>query len=238
MSVTQEQLMAYVDGELHGAELALVEAALVADAEARATVERHRAMRAKLSGAFAPVLDEPVPQRLIDAAKPAAISAEVVDLAAARTKKTQWSTREWGAMAACLMVGLLFGAGALRRPDGMVVASNGALEARGALARALDMQLASDEGRAVRIGVTFRDGDGDACRTFSADGGSLNGLACRENGEWRVEMAVSGARRAPTEFRTAAVETPPAVLTLVEDKIAGNALDAKAERAARDGGWR
>lgn len=238
MSVTQEQLMAYADGELHGVELALVEAALAGDAEARATVERHRALRSKLSGAFAPVLDEPVPQRLIDAAKAEPKTPNVVDLAAVRAQKLGWSRREWGAMAACLLVGLMFGAGALRKPDGMIVASNGALYAEGALERALDTQLAADAGKAVRIGLTFRDGDGDACRTFVTGGGALNGLACREGETWQVETTVAGARKAPSEFRTAAVETPPAILSAVEAKIAGDAFDAKAEKAARDGGWR
>ncbi|MDZ4776440.1 MAG: anti-sigma factor [Alphaproteobacteria bacterium] len=240
MSVTQEQLMAYADGELAGMEKALVEAELATDADARATVERHRATRAKLSGAFAPILDEPVPQRLVDAVRPApkTETANVVDIAAARAKKFGWTRREWGAMAACLMVGILFGGVALRKPDPMMVASNGALVANGALDRALDTQLASDAGTSVRIGLTFRGEAGEACRTYSYEGGGVSGLACREGETWRVQMAVASEPRAPSQFRTASVETPPALLALVEEKIAGETLDAAQEKAARDSGWR
>lgn len=239
MSVTPEQLMAYADGELEGVEKALVETALAEDAEKRAAVERHRALRAKLAGAFAPVLDEPVPQRLVDAAKTLEPAApDVIDLAAARAKKSGWSTREWGAMAACLMVGLLIGGGGLRKPDPNMLARNGGLYANGALERALDTQLAAEAGRTVRIGLTFRDAEGDVCRTYAYEGGGVNGLACREGENWRVQMAVSGEARPLSEFRTASVETPPALLQAVESMIDEDVMDARAERAARDGGWR
>lgn len=240
MSVTQEQLMAYADGELAGVEKALVEAALAEDADKRAAVERHRVMRAKLSGAFAPVLDEPVPQRLVDAVRAPAPAEKVVDLAAAREKRASsgWGRREWGAMAACLMVGVLFGGGALRTPEPIMRATVNGFEARGSLAQALDSKLAADAGGAVRIGLTFRDDTGAPCRTFAAGSGAVSGLACRDGERWRVEMAVAGERQAPTQFRTAAVDTPAAVLALVEDKIDGAAFDARQEKSARDGGWR
>ena len=240
MSVTQEQLMAYADGELDGVEKALVEAELTSNAEARATVDRHRALRAKLSGAFAPALEEPVPQRLVEAARAAAKAPapNVVDFAAARERKLGWTRREWGAMAACLMVGVLFGGVALRKPDPMIMASNGGLVANGALERALDTQLASDAGKTVRIGLTFRGQGGESCRTYSYENGGVSGMACREDDTWRVQMAVASAPRAPSQFRTASVETPPALLALVEEKIAGETLDAAQEKAARDGGWR
>lgn len=244
MSVTPEQLMAYADGELAGVEKALVEAALAEDAKLRATVERHRALRSKLAGAFVPVLDEPVPQRLVDAAKAApeieapAKAPNIIDFATARVKKIGWSTREWGAMAACLMVGLLIGGGGLQKPDPNMLARNGGLYANGKLERALDTQLASDTARTVRIGLTFRDADGDVCRTYAYEGGGVNGLACREGEDWRVQMAVSGEARPASEFRTASVETPQAVLTAVETMIDEDVMNAADERAARDGGWR
>lgn len=238
MSVTQEQLLAYADGELAGVELALVEAELAANAEARATVERHRALRAKLSGAFAPMLAEPVPQRLFDAVKAEAKAPNVVDFAAAREKKLGWTRREWGAMAACLMVGVLFGGVALRKPEPMMLARNGGLVANGALEHALDMQLAADTRRDVRIGLTFRGKAGEACRTYAYEGGGVAGLACRDGETWRVQMAVASEPRAPSQFRTASVETPAALLALVEQRIDGDTLDAAQEKAARDGGWR
>ena len=235
MSVTEEELMAYADGELTGADKARIEAALADAPDLRAAVEKHRALRGQLASAYAPVLDEPVPSRLVDAVQSKAAADNVVSIGAARTRR-QWSVREWGAMAASLMVGLLVGAQALRPEAGPIVATNGALEARGALARALDTQLAADAG-AVRIGVTFHTRAGDTCRTFAADAGALSGLACREDARWRVDMAMRGEAHPATEFSTAGSETPPAVLARVEALMNGDPLDASAEKAARDRRW-
>jgi hypothetical protein len=40
------------------------------------------------------------------------------------------------------------------------------------------------------------------------------------------------------EYRTAGSDTPGAVLAAVDSLIAGDPLDAAAERAARDSGWK
>ncbi len=237
MSVTHEDLMAYADGELDGADKARVEAAIAAAPDLRAVVDGHRALRSRLSAAYAPVVEEPVPARLLDAVRAQPAMDNVVSLGAARAKRTpgQWQAREWAAMAAALLVGVIVGGQALR-PASAIVAANGGLEARGALARALDTQLAADQG-AVRIGVTFRTIDGDTCRTFAAQGGGLNGLACKENAKWRVDMAMRGESRPATEFRTAAAETPPEVLARVDAMIAGEPLDAVQEKDARARRW-
>lgn len=73
MSVPDELLMAYADGELsgaeHAAERARVEAAIQSDPALANRVEQHRALRAQLKATFDPVLDEPVPDRLLAAAR-------------------------------------------------------------------------------------------------------------------------------------------------------------------------
>ena len=111
IDLSEERLLAYVDGELPPAEAARIEAALAAHAGARAFVERERGMRQRLQAAFAPVMDEPVPERLMAAARgaapaaapattpapaaaPAAASAAapVIDLAAQRERRQPAST--------------------------------------------------------------------------------------------------------------------------------------------------
>lgn len=236
--IGEEELMAYADGELTGADKARVEAALAADADLRTRLGKHRRLRSLLQQAYAPVLDEEVPAQLVEAVQAPAAPAPVIDLAAARAKRApilrEWRTREWGAMAAVLIVGVLVG-GPMMNRDGLV---GDDMVAKGALARALETQLAADEG-AVRIGVSFRTADGAACRTFVADRGALSGLACKEDGAWRIDMALRGERKDATAFRMAAAETPPTVLARVEE-LAGEqgAMDASAERAARDRSWR
>jgi len=200
MSVDDEKLMAFVDGELAGAEHAEIEAALEHDVGLRAKVEAHRAMRSRLSGAFDSALSEPVPEQLLAAATKR--GADVVNLAERRAFK--WSAREFGAMAASVALGLVIGVGVMQAPPQPMLAptSNG-LVAGGALDRALNTQLASDQAGAVRIGVSFRDQEGDYCRTFDLTEGGASGLACRENSSWTIQLmsdssaAAKSAKPAP-----------------------------------------
>lgn len=72
-ALPEELLMAYADGELsapeHAADRARVEAAMRADPQVASRVEKHRALRAKLSASFDRVLDESVPDRLVAAVR-------------------------------------------------------------------------------------------------------------------------------------------------------------------------
>jgi anti-sigma factor RsiW len=65
MTIPDETLMAYADGELEPAERAEVETAMAADPAIAARVEQHRALRRKLSAAYDPILMETVPNALV-----------------------------------------------------------------------------------------------------------------------------------------------------------------------------
>jgi len=62
-----EQLMAYADGVLDPAQQSRTEQLLRDDPEARDIVERFRRTRPLLAPGLDPLLDEPVPQHLVDA---------------------------------------------------------------------------------------------------------------------------------------------------------------------------
>ena len=229
MSVDDETLMAFADGELSGDERAAVEAALAGDEALRQKLAAHQRLRAKLSAAFDAALTEPVPARLSEAVQPR--GAEVVNLAERRAVK--WSVREWGAMAASIAAGLVIGVGVMNTQAPLIAASDGGLEARGALAHALTSQLASDEAGAVRIGLSFRSQDGGYCRTFSVTRSDTSGLACRRGDDWSIAMTAQGGGG---EVRMASA--PETILSAVDAMIAGEPLDQAAEQQARDRGWR
>jgi hypothetical protein len=229
MSVDEETLMAFADGELSGDEAASVEAASAGDPALRDKLEAHRRLRAQLSAAFDGALAEPVPERLSGAAQPRA--AEVVSLAERRAMK--WSAREWGAMAASIAAGLVIGVGVMNTQAPMMAAVDGGLEARGALAQALDTQLASDEPGQVRIGLSFVSQDSNYCRTFSVTRSDTSGLACRDGDGWTIAMTAQGGGG---EVRMAAAQET--ILAAVDSMIAGEPLDQAAEQEARAQGWR
>jgi hypothetical protein len=120
-----------------------------------------------------------------------------------------------------------------------MTASNGAMVARGALATALDSQLASNQAAdaAVKIGLTFKARDGSYCRSFALKDGGTTGLACRSGGQWLIPVTAS-ADAAGGDIRQAANSIPPAVMQAIEARIAGDALAAPDETKARDAGWK
>jgi hypothetical protein len=220
----EERLIAYVDGELTLRERAAFEAEMAADSALAAQVAQHRRLAARVSEAYAPVLEEPVPPQLVALAS-----------AANDAGRRPLALPQWAAMAACLVVGVL-GGRAFWPDNAPLAVRGGELVARGGLAKALTTQLASEPG-AVKIGLSFRTRDGRYCRTFESAADHLAGLACRRDGGWVAQTATAWAPQAATDYRTAASATPPAVLSTVDALISGEALDAAAERAARDGGW-
>ena len=242
MNYDEETLMAFVDGELAEPQRAEIAAAVQGDPVLARRVEQHRALRAQVAGAFSPVVKQAVPERLLGAARgntpPAAAGGKVLKFPAraARAGSTLWRAREWGAMAASVVLGVLISWKVFSPGPTLVSASDGALLASGAIATALDSQLASTQqgSEPVLIGLTFRGVDGHYCRSFSLRAAGTAGLACRVDGRWRIPVMAA----APAgEGMRQATSMPPEVLTAIGARLSGEALDAAAERGALRAGW-
>jgi hypothetical protein len=245
-----ETLMAYADGELDAAQRAAIAAAVEQDPALARRVQKHHALRAEVAGAFAAVVEQPVPGRLLTAARADAGAApaqlaprhgKVLQFPAkgARTAGRGWGTREWGAMAASLVLGVVISWRVFAPSEqGLLAANGGALVARGELAAALDRQLASDQRREepVQIGVTFKAREGNYCRSFTLSATRTAGLACRAGGDWQI-AATAVAQIPAGQVQQAGAAMPAAVLAAIETRIAGEALDAAGEENARLGGW-
>jgi hypothetical protein len=242
-----ETLMAYADGELDPAQRAQIAAAIDRDPALARRVEKHLALRAQLAGAFAAVIEQPVPERLVAAASgaPAASRPQARGQVLQFPKRgaqgagPRWRAREWFAMAASVLVGVAISWRVFSPEGGLMDAKGGALVARGELAAALDRQLASTQSpdSRVLIGMTFRGHDGGFCRSFTLRATNTAGLACRTGGEWEIPVTASAAT--PTgQMQQAAGSTPPAVLAAIESRIQGDALDAAGEENAHLGGWK
>lgn len=246
MKFSDETLMAYADGELDPATRTAVERAIRADPSLAAKVRQHAAMRSNVFAAFAPIADEPVPPRLAAATH----SGKVIRLHTARTaradtaqEKRGWSWAQWGGIAAALVVGVIAGgAGVSGLQDDVQLAATagagGALVAQGALADALSNNLAGAAAQSgpVRLGVSFEAKGGGYCRSFMM--GSAAGLACRNGAEWRVPLMAEAAKGAGGDYRQAGSAMPPEVLDAIDARMSGQTLDAKAEEAARERGWK
>lgn len=233
MTVTHDELMAYLDGELSPQDAARIETALAGDAALRAEYDSQKAVSQSLRNAFAPVLDAPLPDRLLQAARHRSIFDSVRNLFAVHPFGLG------GAMAgAALAAGLVLGIFVVPHDRGDFASRSDGLVARGGLAHALDTRLAANQadGGRVAVGISFRNGSDRYCRTFTAGGSA--GIACHDDGEWRVK-ALAPANRGSSGggYRMAAGEMPDAIRDAAAAMMHGSALDAAEEAKARAAGW-
>jgi hypothetical protein len=243
MKFSDETVMAYADGELDAPMRAAMEAAMVTDHDLAQRVAQYQGLRARLRSAFDPVLDEPLPDGLRDAARGAPLARRVDNvIALSRAARPRWSWPRWGAIAASLVVGTLLSLLLPRPPArGPFITHDGQMVAAGVLAQALSEQLASSQspGARVQIGVSFRAKDGNYCRTFMLyDGSALAGLACRDRQAWRLQVLAASPAPNTGEYRAAASSLPASIARTLDEMIAGEPLDSSAEAAARAAGWR
>ena len=250
--MNDDRWMPYVDGELDATQRAAFEAALAGDPQLAQRVREQQALRRRLADAYAPDLDEPVPERLLAAARRQPAAAEVVNLARARDQRSaaqrtvrtvrDWRWPEWGAIAASVLIGVFAGRFVDSGDEGLFTSTgSGALVARGPLATALSAQLASGvpADAPVHVGISFVARSGPYCRSFVTTRPSqLAGLACRESGQWQVQLVTPAGRdEAAGGYRAAGAALPPALLRAIDERIAGTPLDAAAEADAARRGW-
>ena len=234
--MTDEKFFAWLDGELRGDEAEEVARRVAADPELAALAQQHRALGTRLSAAFKPVAEAPVPQRIADAIeRPNVVSfARARDERAATRAPLMWyrGAAVAAALALAVTVGNVF-VGGVPSP---VEAEAGRLVASADLEEALYTRLASaPASEGPRIGLTFRDGGGNVCRTFTDRAAS--GLACHEGGDWRIRGLVQPPEGQQGEYRMAA-GTDPNLAAMVESAMAGEPFDAEQEKAVRERGWR
>lgn len=238
MTISRETIAAYADGELDGAALQDVEAALAADPELRAQVEAHRALKARLSAHFAPIAEAPLPDSLVRAVKAGLDEdgAQVIDFAEAAARKRAPSVPQpaprfrWvGPALAASLVAVVVGYGISQRSVNDY--------AVGEVAIALDRQLVETQPREapVRVLLSFRDGTGRFCRGFSS--ATQAGVACRDGRGWKLDKLFGGGTAQAGDYRQAG-SADADVMAAIQDMAQGPALDSDGEKSAMRAGWR
>jgi hypothetical protein len=150
----------------------------------------------------------------------------------------------WLAVAASILVGSIAGLLTARWNSDVNLTTfhDGSLIAQGALASALDQQLANaiPANVIVHAGLSFKARNGRYCRTFDIAGAQgAAGLACHDQQQWRVLTLIGKPAVEGTDatYRMAGSDIPPLLLQAVSENISGEALDAQAEMRARNAGW-
>lgn len=233
MTVSPELLAAYADGELDVETARTVEAEVAGNAQLQADLAAHRALRARLSAHFAPIAEQPIPDRLRQMVTgPEQEDSNVIDFAAqverrrAPVMQSRWVRYAGPALAATLVLAFV-GFGLRSKDSGY---------AEGDLAQALDGQLVATQSTdaPVKVLLTFQDKQGQYCRGFS--GQARSGIACRDDRGWRLIKMLDGAKGSDTEYRQAGSPNM-AIMAAAQDMATDGALDAEQEASALRSGW-
>ena len=236
----EEEIVAYVDGEMGGVERAAFEARIANDPALAEEVRRQRDLVERLRAAYPDRAD-----KVFDAQALVALGlgdTTVVELSAARgQRRAPVVARPWwaAAIAASLVCGILIGRALPAGPGGpgIVADRQGRLVAAASLDRALTGQD-DGGGGAIKVGMTFRTADG-YCRTFRlADGNA--GMGCRSGDRWSILALVKGRAEEPrsADFRLAGSEFPPSLMSEVDARIVGAPLTPSDVEKARRARWR
>ena len=266
MTVPDEEVFAFVDGELPPEAMARIEAAMATDPQLALRVETQRQLRRLLAGAHAGVVRETPPEQPTGsspgtppqkpAPKPVSKPAEVIAFPGPQAKaKPKPKPREpklakppgagrkgfpiWAAMAACLVGGLVIGRVAMPIIPTLSGADDPSQIAAGPLAQALNTLSSGHGAGPISIGLSFKDQAGRYCRTFHARGRTpVAGVACREPSAWRVRAVSPANPDADAAYRAGGSETSRAVQAAVDTMILGQPLDAAEEARAKASGWK
>ncbi len=226
-------LMAYADGELDAPAAESVRQAIATDAELGQRVDQFHRSRVLARQAYASLIAEPPPDRLI-----AAIMKEPRPAASGAGSPSSARRLVLPIAASLVFVaglgGYLAGQHATQRQGADLLGGAVLAEAVGALLTGEEKQI-SIGGALVRLGVLATyDVDGGICRTFEARSGpedAMRGLSCRFGAGWHVDFAVS----TPSAGGVApAGSGPVASLDAYLDALnARGPLDREAERDTR-----
>lgn len=236
--ISDETLMAFADGELAPGDRERVAAAIAADPALAERVRMFERTRQLAHDAFAPLLDEPVPDALRNRIEAAAAPASSNVIALPRRGGRPLPA--WLPLAASIAA-VVVGIGGFLAGRNLGPTAQTQRIALGEVPAELAAVLASkpsgsreehDLGKLSLI-ASFKTGDGRLCREFELDpprSDTIVAVACRgASPDWQVVFAVAAPPGADNY-------APASSLQVLEDYLAatgaGAALSAEEERAA------
>lgn len=246
--VDDELLMAFVDGELTSEEQSQIEQAMNEDPQLAARVEVLAKTRRLAQQAFSDVLDEPVPDKLLEMLPPAADDNKVVDLASHRGRISAYMLTGIAASLA-LVVGLLVGS---QFPEehidmhALALADAGYINSGNPLHTALEempshSRYTTEFGDVIVPLLTFKANDGRYCREFeiNAERAVSIGVACRLNDVWQLEVLLAGDARPSgvNDYQPASGYSEAALNTVLDSLWQGDAYDLNEEKRLTRQQW-
>ncbi|WP_119271683.1 anti-sigma factor family protein [Taklimakanibacter deserti] len=242
---TDEELMAYADGELDPARRARLEALLPKRPDLAGRIDMFARARSAAAESVRTHLDEPVPAKLkasVEAMIRQASQPDSADAVVPLRPRKRTPFAAWAAPIAACLLALVAGAiGYWLATQGTV--SSGDYQIAGIADPELDQVLSklpsgeksrlAGSGAEISMIASFLRGDQMLCREFGiahAAMGDHLAIACRSAGKWSIDLALRTAGGAANAYKPASsAETIDAFLHALG---AGPALEGQAETDA------
>ncbi len=244
MSITDEQLSAFLDTELSNAEMDAIRDQLMED-ESLADRLAELALVDELVAASAKQIDaRPIPQTITALLQEPSVTEEpsVEEKPATAQiitfpfwKRVQKTLQQPIAMAASVALVIGFGMS-------QMLNHNSDSNDWSAVAKVLDVapsgvvQVATT-GAEVKPRLSFQNHSGEYCRQFDLknEQGQSENIACRQNGQWQVTASIVSEKNQSGDYQTASGSS--ALDEILEEMIAGDVFNKNAEADAITNNW-
>lgn len=243
MTISDDKLSAYIDGELSPSEINEIKLALKNDPAVGARMERLKRPDALISAAYGKIDDEPMPDSVMDLLRDtgdAENSGEkVIQFAPRPAAKSPalWAVPLAASIALAIGVGVGMQIAADHSRNENQFALAGVIDSSSPVFAALEStpsatMVETPDGTITPI-LTFKSENGDYCREYvvANDAVTNRAVACRHEGQWVTQFAALAPPNSamPNEYSTASVEITTQFNNLIESMMADEALNSEEE---------
>jgi hypothetical protein len=257
MKYSDEQLSAFLDGELSDVEFQKLEACLVNDSKLRQRLSDLAEANTALQAAYRPIADEPVPAHILamlDAPKPVSKNAEnsndVIELFSVNDNQrgSKWLLPIAASIA--LVAGVIIGqfglggAGSnqtlMAQVSGTIAPDNPLFDVLETTPSAMQAALIAGETIEVRPTLSYQTASGTYCREFEVTGTdtALHSVACRSDAGWEIQILNRIQVHGQEGMRTASGASDQAVDQFVSDTMDDIPFGSEQELVLIKNGWK
>lgn len=237
MTISDEQLSAFLDAELPEDDMELVRQGLMADENLANRLAELALVDEQIAHHYAQIDQRPMPAAITALLAPAPDTTRHNVIEFPRWKSVQQGLQQHAAIAACTLLVIGFGMVQLLPGNNNQSANNSP-----AIAQILEQNPSGSEqpladGSRIKPRLTFIDNHGNYCRQYQIlqrDQRSDN-IACRHNNSWELVFSLPQENLAEGDYQTASGNSP--LDNKLDEIMRGEAFDANAEQAAIHSHW-
>ncbi|MEQ1781438.1 MAG: hypothetical protein ABMA14_08765 [Hyphomonadaceae bacterium] len=250
-SWTDEQLSAFLDGELPPAETDALARDMESDPQLAARAESLGAANTAFIASAAQIDAMPISTALKAAMEaPPAVSTPTGKILAFRPRSVRAFLVEHRAIAASLLCAVAVGGIASTlapKPtaDPFAPGRDGVILASAPLYQVLESGRTGEtkpiaDGATATPQLTFASADGQFCRQFNVvtGDGSSAAIACREDAGWRTQVIAFGLPKSSPDYQTASAGRSPVLEAFLDARMSGAPMDAAAEDQLLKSRWK